>query len=127
MKNGLCEALATWKEVKKLSYFKSYQPNFGQLVAQKWQKIAKTSYFSPFLSMSVISISLILTHCGLVTSYGNTYSGQYPGGGFSVGFQIGMLSTTCWLETLQWPKKGGRNYTFRQILTKSRGRNTTFS
>ena len=42
---GLCEALATWKEVKKWSYFQSYQPNFGQLVAQKWQKIAKTSYF----------------------------------------------------------------------------------
>ena len=49
------------------------------------------------------------------------------GGGFSVEFRIGMLSTACWLETLQRAEKGGQNYTFRQILTKNRGRNTIFS
>ena len=40
--------------------------------------------------------------------------------GFSVGFRIGMLSTARWVEMLQGAKKRGRNYTFRQILTKNR-------
>ena len=49
------------------------------------------------------------------------------GGGYSVRFWIGMLSTVRRLETLQGSKKGGRNYTFCPILMKNRGRNTTFS
>ena len=52
---------------------------------------------------------------------------EYPGGGYSVRFWIGMLSTARRLETLQGSKKGGRNYTFCPILMKNRGRNTTFS
>ena len=38
-----------------------------------------------------------------------------------------MFSSARQLETLQWSKKGGPNYTFFPILMKNRGRNTTFS
>ena len=45
--------------------------------------------------------------------------GGWGGGGVSIGFGIGMLSTAGWLETLRRVKKGSRNYTFCQILTKN--------
>ena len=38
-----------------------------------------------------------------------------------------MLSTAAWPIMIPRAKKGGRNYTFCQILPKNRGRNTTFS
>ena len=47
---------------------------------------------------------------------------------FSVRFRIRMAQHRILIETLQRAKqKGGRNYTFRRILTTNRGRNTTFS
>ena len=45
----------------------------------------------------------------------------------SVGFRIGMLSTTRWLEMLQRAKKGIETIHFLKFWQKNRGRNTPFS
>ena len=65
--------------------------------------------------------------CGDVSQHRAGTSKNPGGGGYLVGFWIGMLSTARRLETLRGSKKGGRNYTFCPILMKNRGRNTTFS
>ena len=51
--------------------------------------------------------------------------GSWGGGGQVLGCFLGMINTARWLEMLQRAKKGGRNCTCWEILTKNRGRNTS--